>query len=88
MAVSTALRTITTTRSIIVEKKGANPNDNHQLILSKATGDVFIGGPDVTVGNGFLIGVGENLAIPISQGDEVWAVAASSLEIRSLETRV
>ena len=87
MAVVTSLQTVDTTRIVIVPKGGANPHDEHQLVLSKSSGDVYVGGPDVTVGNGFLIGVGESLALPISLNDEVWAVAAAAQTIRSLETR-
>ncbi len=72
---------------MIVEKGGANPRDQHQLVLSDASADVYIGGPDVTLGNGFVIRIGERLELPISLGDEVWAVSAEAATIRSLETR-
>ena len=87
MAVVTGLHNLTATRSIIVPKGRANPHDQHQLVLSGANVDIYVGGPDVTVGNGFVVGIGESLALPISFGDEVWAVAAETGTIRSLETR-
>jgi len=87
MAVVTGLQDVTSTRSVIVPKGRANPHDMHQLVLSHATGDVYVGGPDVTVGNGFIVGVGDRLELPISFADELWAVAAIAETIRSLETR-
>ena len=88
MAVITQELSLGTTASLIVTGKGANPNDKHQLIISDASGDIYVGGSDVTVADGFKIGVGDvPFELPISLGDAVYGIAAAAQTARALSTR-
>ena len=87
MAVITQELSIDATRIEVVTAKGANPNDLHRLIISKSSGDIYVGGPDVTVANGFLVEVGEAFELDLSLGDAIFAVAAAAQTARALVTR-
>lgn len=39
--------------------------------------DIFVGGSDVTTGNGFLVSAGSNFTVDLEQAEELWAVSAA-----------
>ena len=87
MAIQTQEISLDTARTEIVSAKGANPNDLHRLIISKASGDIYVGGPDVTTADGFLVAAGDVLELPLSLGDAVWGVSDLPQTARMLVTR-
>jgi hypothetical protein len=65
--------TVTTTRGIVV---AANRAD--QVVqLHSASGIIYIGGPNVTTANGYRLDNGDKLQIPLSDLEDLYAVASS-----------
>lgn len=77
--------TVTPTRMIVARGGTAIvPKAILILVVSDAPATVYIGGPDVTTGNGFPVQPGETLGWDM-KGDELWAMAGSNADIRVLE---
>lgn len=66
--------TVTSTRVKIVS---AAINEPRTIVVRPIGNDLYIGGADVTTGNGLLISNNTNFTIQIPQGEELWAVVSS-----------
>ena len=65
--------TVTTTRGIVV---AANRAD--QVVqLHSASGTIYIGGSNVTTANGYRLDNGDKLQVPLSDLEDLYAVASS-----------
>lgn len=49
----------------------------NRTVLVKAEGDIYLGGPDVTVEQGFLLPSGDALPSDLGANDKLYAVAAA-----------
>jgi len=66
--------TVSTTRVKIVS---AAINEPRTVIVQPVGNNVYLGGADVTTGNGLEISNNTNFTIQIPQGEELWAVVSS-----------
>lgn len=58
------------------------PDDNNHpggevLVRNRdATNDLFLGGPNVTTGNGYLVSPGQEVRLTLHQGDALYGIAS------------
>jgi hypothetical protein len=84
MAVKSEAVTVTTSAVLIAS--GRSISDTKQVVV-QPSGDVYVGGSDVSTSNGVLVGSGDSLALFLGVGDELYAVSGGSVSIRVLQTR-
>lgn len=71
---------VTTSRGIV-----ASASRNSTVLISSASGTVYLGNNSVTTGNGFAIGA-VSVSIPLSCGDDLYAIAGSTTAVFVLIT--
>ena len=90
--VRTSRPTITSTRSLIYDAKQIGNVDKGSCVVvnpSANANSIFIGGPNVTTGNGVTIVPGGNFAFDsIGPGDDIWAIASSNTTVELLTTGI
>ena len=73
--------TVTTTRQLIVPVDGSA----QEVLVHSTGGTVYVGGPDVTVDNGYKMDVGDKETFLVHPGDEIYAITnAGSTQIMML----
>lgn len=73
--------TVTTTRQLIVPVDGSA----QEILLHSSGGTVYVGGPDVSVDNGYRLDVGDKETFIVHPGDEIYAITnAGSTKIMLL----
>lgn len=73
--------TVTTTRQLIVPVDGSA----QEILVHSTGGTVYVGGPDVTVDNGYKMDVGDKETFLVHPGDEIYAITnAGSVQIMML----
>ena len=71
---TSAQLSVTTTRVIIVPETRF---DQTAIIHNLGAGAIYLGGPDVTVNNGFKLDNGAVLTVPVGDYEALYAVAAA-----------
>lgn len=69
---SSAQKTLTTTRSIIVDANRAD-----QIVQIHSKGAFLIGGADLTTTNGFLVDNGDKLSIQLSDNEALYGITST-----------
>lgn len=79
--------TVNTTATLIVSAAGSSPGDRRTAFIGKPSVIIYIGGPAVTVAQGFPVDTTEVVALDLSAGDTVYAIAGSTTDVRTFVTR-
>ena len=69
---SSAQKTLTTTRSIIVDANRAD-----QIVQIHGKGAFFLGGADLTTTNGFIVDNGDKLSIQLSDNEALYGITST-----------
>lgn len=78
MAIKTAQATVTTTAAAVAVGAGDDTSMGWAAtVCNRGTVSVFLGGPDVSIANGYEVLPGGVFAGSFSAADDLWAVAAS-----------
>lgn len=85
-------RTFTVGTATAVQIVEPNPNGQHVYIhdhTKNASRDLFVGGPDVSVTNGFHILATESQDFVVPPGESMWAIATGGdISVQVLVSRV
>jgi len=76
VAIRTARITVTTTRTELAPT-GLDGGSSGSSLLLKSDAAVYIGGPDVTPANGWLLAAGEPVSAELDYAEHVYAIMAS-----------
>jgi len=73
---------------VLVSRSVGRSAGDVRRVLIRSDGDVFIGGADVTVGNGLALSAGDRFEVDQSVGDDIYIIpAAGNTQVTTLETR-
>ena len=70
---STSQKTVTTTASVVVPSMIGDQS----VYLHSSSGQLFIGGPDVTTANGYRLDNGDKITIMAGDHEALYAITAS-----------
>ena len=82
MSITSRVETITAAE--IIE---AGVAEGKIVMLRNPTATIFLGGPDVTIANGFPLEEDDILSITLLQGDTLYGVTAATGDVNVLVTR-
>lgn len=88
MAVRSTVVTVTTSRAVVLDGSDYVNDDPLVAILRNDSGStIYIGGDDVTTANGMAILTATSVPLEVYAGDEVYAIAGSSLALQVFKQR-
>lgn len=90
MPIKSTHPTVGTGATLLCDGIQATGADPRSVIVVNPTGSprsVFVGGADVTTGNGITVIAGATFAMDIGPGDSLYGVAAADTDIELLVTR-
>jgi cold shock CspA family protein len=87
MASSSAVAVSASTITLVHTAKGSGIYPNSAAIQSTSTNgaDVYVGGADVSVANGFKLTAGQSIAVDVVAGEKTYVFSTSVADIRVLE---
>ena len=71
-----------TTAAMQLAEEGASNSDERTVMVRAMTGDIYVGGADVTTANGMPVLNGEVLTWSLEPGDDLYAIAAGTVAVR------
>jgi hypothetical protein len=88
VAITTSVVTVTTTAQLIADGTNYTNYDPLPVLLRNDSGTtIYVGGAGVTTATGYAILTGTSLPLEIAHGDQLYAIAASSLALQVLKQR-
>lgn len=86
MAVKSAQVTVGFTATLLSSTEPGDRNaapDGQSVAVSNPTGgvSVFLGGPDVTTANGYLLGAGEKTSVDLLGGEALYGIVGSGSQL-------
>ena len=86
MAIRDDKFTLSTTPELI--SKGGGGTDKKTVLIRGASATIYLGGPTVTVADGFPMATTDVFSLELGSGDDLWAVAsAGTPTVNVLATR-
>ena len=88
MTVTSTLHTLSTTAQLIATGRHSGANDKSGVLITEGSANIYIGGPAVDATDGVLVEAGTALALDLSTGDMLYAIATSGTPtVKVLTTR-
>ena len=80
MGIAASQHEVTNTASRVDTAEGANVADEMRAVVvnNQSSVSIFLGGSDVTTGDGFELEAGASLSIDLERGDALYAIAGSA----------
>ncbi len=85
---STAVPVLSTATLVYSTINGQSGAPAGVSIYNNGSQTVYLGGPNVTIADGFPLGSNEYVSVDLISGETLYGIADSTTEVRVLRTRV